>query len=329
MTLPRIRFACGLYDRMQPLYTGEVKPEGVDLDFVAVESARNIFDRMAGSQEFDASEFSSSEFVARLSAGKCPFVAIPVFPSRVFRHSFAWINARSGIRTPKDLEGRRIGVPLYTMTAAIWIRGHLMRDYGVDLSGVKWVQGAINEVGAHGEPSVMPVLKPVSVEQNTSGKSLSQLLDEGRIDAIIGTNHPESRRHNADIRRLFPDYKEVEKDYYRRTGVFPIMHLVAIRKEVHERHPEVAKSLYEAFCKSKNIALKRMRHLGAPRYMLPWMGAEIDEIDAVFGEDPWPYGIERNRATMETMIGYLHEQSVIARPFRLEDVFVDVRSPLS
>jgi len=326
--MPKIRFACNLYDRMQPLYTGEVKPEGVDFEFVAVESARNIFDRMAGSQEFDASEFSSSEFLARMSAGKCPFVAIPVFPSRTFRHSFIWINAKSGIKSPKDLAGRRIGVPLYTMTAAIWIRGHLQRDFGVDLSGVKWVQGAINDAGAHGEPSVMPLLKPVAIEQNTTGKSLSQLLDEGKIDALLGTNHPDSRKHNPDIRRLFPDFKEVEKDYYRRSGVFPIMHIVAIRKEVYEKNPAVAKSLYEACCHSKAIASKRMRYLGAPRYMLPWMGADIEEADQVFGEEWWPYGAERNRATMETLIGYLHDQAVIDRKFRLEDVFVDVKSDL-
>lgn len=326
--MTKITFACSLYDRMQPLYTGEVKPEGFELDFVAVEWARTIFDRMSGEQAFDASELSSSEFISRMAAGQCPFVAIPVFPSRIFRHSFVWVNKRSGIRSPKDLAGKRIGVPLYTMTAAIWIRGHLEHDHGVDLSGVHWVQGAINQGGSHGQPTVMPLLKPVDIEHNATGKSLSQLLDEGKIDAIIGTNHPDSRRHNPDIVRLFPDYPAVEKAYYRKTGVHPIMHLVAIRKDLYERHPEVAKSLYEACCKSKSLAMARMRHLGAPRTMLPWMGAEIDEIDEVFGEHYWPYGIERNRATLEMLTRFMAQQSLIATPPRLEDVFVPVHSSL-
>ena len=162
--MSKLSFACSLYDRMQSLYTGEVKPEGFDLDFVAVEWARTIFDKMSGEQAFDASELSSSEFISRLAAGQCPFVAIPVFPSRIFRHSFIWINARSGIRSPRDLAGKRIGVPLYTMTAAIWIRGHLQHDYGVDLSGVTWVQGAINKGGAHGQPTVLDMARPVRIE---------------------------------------------------------------------------------------------------------------------------------------------------------------------
>jgi 4,5-dihydroxyphthalate decarboxylase len=326
--MSKLSFACSLYDRMQSLYTGEVKPEGFDLDFVAVEWARTIFDKMSGEQAFDASELSSSEFISRLAAGQCPFVAIPVFPSRIFRHSFIWINARSGIRSPRDLAGKRIGVPLYTMTAAIWIRGHLEDDYGVDLSGVHWVQGAINEAGSHGQPTVMPLLKPVDIEINHSDKSLSDLLSEGRIDAMIGTNHPLSRKTNPDVQRLFPDYPAVEKAYYRKTGVHPIMHLVAIRKEVYERNPAVAKSLYEACCKSKRIAMQRMRHLGAPRTMLPWMGAEVDEIDAVFGEDYWPYGVERNRATLEKLTQYMVQQSLIAEAPKLDDIFVPIDSPL-
>src|SRR5690606_3972385 len=148
--MTRLRFACGLYDRMQALYTGEVKPEGIELDFVVIDAPRKIFDRMAGAQEFDAAELSCSEFIARRSAGDDSFVALPVFPSRSFRHGLISINASRGIRAPGDLAGKRIGVPLYTMTAAVWIRGHLRHQYGVDLSGVTWVQGSINQPGAHG-----------------------------------------------------------------------------------------------------------------------------------------------------------------------------------
>ena len=318
----RLSFACALYDRMLPMYTGEVQPEGIDLDYVAIDSPRNIFDRMAGGLEFDVAEMSSSEFISRKSAGKCPFVAIPVFPSRAFRHGFIAVNRGSGIRTPRDLEGKRIGVPLYTMTAAIWIRGHLQHEYGVDLSTIHWVQGSINSPGAHGNPSVLPPVKSVPIEINDSGKSLSQLLDEGAIDATIGTSLPLAIRHNPEIRRLFPAFREIEKKFYARTGIFPIMHLVAIRRDVYEKHPIIATSLYEAFCESKDRALAKMRYTGTLRYMLPWMTADLDEIDEVFGGDPWPYGIAANTPTLEALVAYMVEQSVIAAPMRLGDLFV-------
>lgn len=318
----RLSFACGLYDRMLPLYTGEVQPEGIDLDYVAIDSPRDIFDRMAGGLEFDLAEMSSSEFISRKSAGKCPFVAIPVFPSRVFRHGFIAINRGSGIRTPRDLEGKRIGVPLYTMTAAIWIRGHLQHEYGVDLSTIHWVQGSINSPGAHGNPSVLPPVKSVPIEINDGGKSLSQLLDDGAIDATIGTSLPLAIRRNPEIRRLFPDFREIEKKFYARTGIFPIMHLVAIRRGVYEKHPIIATSLYKAFCESKDRALAKMRYTGALRYMLPWMTADLDEIDEVFGGDPWPYGVAANTPTLKALVTYMVEQSVIAAPMRLDDLFV-------
>ncbi len=324
MTGIPLTFACGLYDRMIPLYSGEVKPEGIDLRFLAIDSPRSIFDRMARGLEFDASEMSSSEFISRMSAGRCPFVAIPVFPSRVFRHGFITVNVKSGIRTPKDLEGKRVGVPLYTMTAAIWIRGHLQHEYGVDLSRLHWVQGSINSPGAHGEPTVLPMVKPPPIEVNDTGKSLSQLIDEEAIDAIIGTSLPESMRHNPDIRRLFPDFHEVEKAYYKRTRIFPIMHLVAIRRDVYERHPSVAASLYKALAESKTLALAKMRNLGALRYMLPWLASDLEEIEEVFGADPWPYGIEPNRPTLEALLAHMVEQRVIAAPMRVEDLFVPV-----
>ncbi len=320
----RLSFACGLYDRMLPLYTREVRPEGIDLDFIAIDSPREIFDRMGGKLEFDASEMSSSEFISRKAAGDCPFVALPVFPSRTFRHSFITVNRKSGIRTPKDLEGRRVGVPLYTMTAAIWIRGHLQHEYGVDLSAIRWVQGAINKAGAHGKPAALPLLKKVPLEINDSGRSLDELLEAGAIDAITGTSLPASIRRNPDIQRLFPDFREIEKEYYRRTRIFPIMHLVVVRRELHEKHPFVAASLYDAFCESKNRAFAKMRFLGALRYMLPWMAADLDEIDQVFGGDPWPYGVEANRPTLEALVRYMAEQSIIAAPVRVDDLFVSV-----
>ena len=319
-----LTFACGLYDRMLPLYTGEVTADGIALTFIANNEPRDIFDRMGGKLEFDVAEMSSSEYISRLGSGQRSMIALPVFASRVFRHGFIAINRRSGIETPKDLEGKRIGVPLYTMSAAIWIRGLLAHDYGVDLSTIRWVQGALKAAGAHGSPSAPPLLRPVPIEVNRSGKSLSALLAEGEIDAVISSRSVEGLGNNPDIRRLFPDYRATEKDYYKRTRIFPIMHLIVIRRDVYEAHPFIAQSLYDAFCEAKKRALALTRELGALRFMLPWLPADIDEIDEVFGGDPWPYGVEANRPTLDALVSYMVEQAFIPRAIPIEQLFAPV-----
>ena len=315
-----ITFACGLYDRMLALYTREVEADGIDLNFLPIDSPREIFDRMSGAQEFDVSEMSSSEYVARFAAGGCPFVALPVFPSRVFRHGHIAIDRRA-IANPKDLAGKRIGVPIYGMTAAIFIRGLLQHDFGVDLADVRWVEGALNEAKPHGHPTKLKLSRPVSIEANTSGQSLSDLIATGEISATIAPGLPKSANRDPNVGRLFPDYLAREKDYYRRTRIFPIMHLVVIRRDVYERHPFVATSLYRAFCAAKDLALQKMRTGGTLRYMLPWMAAEIEEIDDVFGGDPWPYGVEPNRATLTALVQYMAEQGLIDAPLPVEDLF--------
>jgi 4,5-dihydroxyphthalate decarboxylase len=317
----QLTFAAALYDRMQPIYTGEVKPDGIDLNFIRIEQPRPIFDRMSGGEEFDVAEYSSSEYVQRYANKKCNFVAIPVFPSRCFRHSFIGINKKSSIIKPKDLEGKRIGVPLYTMTAAIFIRGLLQHDYGVDLSNVTWVQAAMNEKGSHGAPTVLPLLKPIKLETAEAHKSLDDLIQERKVDATIGTSMPESYRTNPDIARLFPDFVEVEKDYYKRTRICPIMHLVAIKKSVYEKHPFVATSLFNAFQRAKEIALERMYNLRALRYMMPWLPRDVDEIFEHFDGDPWPYGVEENRETLDALVQYLQDQYLIEHKPTLEELF--------
>jgi 4,5-dihydroxyphthalate decarboxylase len=322
----KLRFACALYDRMLPLYTKDVQPEGIDLEFIVNDDPRETFDRMVRDQAYDLSEMSSSEFVSRMSRGQCPFVALPVFPSRLFRHSFITYNRRSGIRGPKDLEGRRVGIQLYTMTAAVFIRGLLQHEYGVDLSTIHWVQGAMDTPGAHGAPTVLPLLKPVDIEINRSNHSLSELLERGEIDAIIGATVPKSLGTNPDIARLFPDYDQIEVAYYRKTGIHPIMHLVAIRRDVYEANPFIAQSLYKAFCDAKTLALQQMRFSGALRYMLPWLMKSIDQIDEVFGGDPWPYGVAPNRPTLEALVTYLADHAIIPSPppVTVDDLFVPV-----
>jgi len=250
-------------------------------------------------------------------------VAIPVFPSRVFRHGYIAIDKRQ-VREPKDLAGKRIGVPLYAMTAAIFIRGLLQHDHGVDLSGVTWVEGGINDTKPHGAPSSIPLARKIAIEPHSATLSLNARLESGDIAAIISSGLPKALKSNRNVARLFPDYKAREIDYVKRTGIFPVMHLVAIRRDVYEKNPFVATSLFNACCEAKAIAAKKMRELGTLRYMLPWMASEIEEIDAVFGGDPWPYGIEPNRATLEALVQYLADQALIEKPVPLDELFVPI-----
>jgi 4,5-dihydroxyphthalate decarboxylase len=318
----QLSFASALYDRMLPLYTGEVRPDGIDLNFIQIDQPRPIFDRMSGGLEFDVSEYSSSEYVQRFANGQCPFVAIPVFPSIAFRLGFIAVNRKSGIKSPKDLEGKRVGVPLYTMTAAIFINGMLKNEFGVDISKINWVQSAMNSEGAHGAPTVLPLLRKISIEHNTSKKTLGQLLADGEVDATLGTSLPEEVRTHPDVTRLFPDYVERDKDLYRRKGIYPIMHLIAIKKSVYERYPFIATSLYDAFVKSKKIALEKLFNLRAVRYMTPFLMRDIDEIWEVFNGDPWPYGVEPNRRTLEALIKYQQDLFLIDKPVKVDDLFV-------
>jgi len=321
----QLSFASGLYDRMQPLYTGEVKPKGVDLRFERIEAPREIFDRMASENAFDLCEMSCSEFISRAVAGDKTFVALPIFPSRSFRHSFIAINKESGIKTPQDLAGKRIGVPLYTMTAAVWIRGHLIHDFNVDLSKVTWLQGSINSPTAHGEPTVMPMYRTISITNNNTGHSLSDLLNQGQLDAIIGTTLPNSMKGNPNIVRLFPNFRDIEKQYFKRTSIFPIMHLIIIKRSTYEKYPFIGKSLFDAFNESKNIALNRMKNLAALRYMLPWLADDLDEIESIFKGDPWPYGELENKLCIDTLVDYMLEQGIIGKRVSTNDLFISVK----
>ncbi|HEY4134595.1 MAG TPA: ABC transporter substrate-binding protein [Alphaproteobacteria bacterium] len=322
MTDLPITLVSGLYDHLLPLYTGEVKPEGVDLRFEVNEDPRDIFDRMAKGDGFEACEISCSEYMTQIAAGERRFVALPVFPARTFRHGFIAVNKKAGIGSPKDLEGKRVGVSLYTISAAVYIRGLLQHDHGVDLSKIRWVQGSPEHAGQFGDPTVMPLLKDLPIENNQSGKSLNSLLETNEIAAMIGARLPSSLGRHPDVERLFPDYENVERDYYRRTGIFPIMHAVGLRRDIHERHPFVARSLYKAFCAAKDLAMKRLRERGASPYMLPWVRPEIESLTALFGEDFWPYGLQSNRRTLDALMTYLVEQSMIAESLSMKDIFV-------
>ena len=310
------------YDRTEALRSGEVRIEGIDLNLLTLGHGREIFDRMVGGQEFDASELSISEYISLAGRGNSPFVAIPVFISRVFRHGYVFTNKKSGIRAPKDLEGKRIGVPLYTQSAALWVRGHLTSQYGVDFSNVKWVQGAVESAEAHGKPSAPPLLVPVPIEQNHSGHSLDELLARGDIDALIGSRKPASLGKHPDVKRLFPNFRQLEREMFQKEKIFPVMHVIALNRAYYERNKWVANSLFRAFVEAKRLAQERLRYAGSLCTMLPWQLEEMEEIDQVFGGDAFPYGIEANRPTLEALMRHMVEQNFIAQPIPLENLFV-------
>jgi 4,5-dihydroxyphthalate decarboxylase len=320
-----LSFGCGPYDRMEALWTGEVKPKGVALSVTRVEQPHKLFDMVLDEGLFDAAEFGVSASIVQAANGDDSFVSIPVFPSKMFRHSYIFVNRRGPVREPKDLAGRRIGCPTYGQVAAIWCRGHLAHEYGVDLANVTWVQGSIDHAGGHGSGLRKARLhKPVKIERAPADKSLQQLLIEGAIDAIVGASRPSLFGKHPDLARLFPDYRQVEQAFYRSTGIHPIMHDVAIRRRVYDKNPWIAQSLYRACEEAKALADRKLRYGGAQRVMLPWLAADMEEIDALFGDSPWAYGLEPNRKTLETLVQFMVEQGVIAKPVRLEDVFVPV-----
>ncbi|KAF2689997.1 hypothetical protein K458DRAFT_474370 [Lentithecium fluviatile CBS 122367] len=281
---------------------------------ITLSHPQDIFDWMAGGKEFNASELSLSEYICRYAAGHRDLVAIPVFPSRAFRHGFIAFNSRT-VNEHQDLKGKKIGVQMYTMTAAVWVRS-VLQKHGVDLSTVQWVQGSMESGESHGKPSAMPLSKR---------RRTFQLLEEGKIDATIGADLPHCLGKASHVKRLFPDFKGVEKDYFRETGIFPIMHAVVIRCEMCEKHPWLTTSLYNALNDSKEVARIQMRFLDCLRYMLPWLAQELDEMDEVFGGDPFVYGIDANRKTLEALVNALHEQAMIAEKPRLEDLFAQIR----
>jgi len=275
---------------------------------------------MAVHGEFDASEFSLGAMSILLGRGDHRFVGIPVFPSRFFRHSSIFVNVHSGIKEPQDMRGRNVGVPDYTMTANTWIRGLLEHEYGVRPTDMSWFTGGLNEPGRVQRVATKPISGLRVAHSDTC--VLSDMLDTGEIDALIGAREPDSfRRGSHNVARLFPHYKPVEVEYYKRTGIFPIMHLVVLKRETYEENPWLAYSLLKAFEESKRLCMEEMSRQSALRYMLPWMIPELEETVRIMGDDYWPYGVEANRRVIEAFIGYSVEQGLAESRFQVEDMF--------
>lgn len=316
-----LTLACGPYDRTEALRSGIVRPEGMDLVYVPIQSPPELFARMVHKESFDAAEMSTSLYLQLRAQGELPFVALPIFPSRMFRHGYVFVRDDAGIAAPADLAGKRIGIQEYHQTAGVWIRGILGRDYGVDFSQVRWFEGGVNAPRVPDPAVDRRPEGPLDIRFIGSDRSLDELLAAGEIDAYLGARRPQSFGRHPGVRRLFTDPRAEERAWFQRTGIFPIMHTLVVRESLLERHPWIAESLFKAFEEAKQWCLEKMRFSGSSRYTLPWLQADLDEIDEVFGGDPWPYGLEPNRAALEALLGFLVDQRFLREAPRLESLF--------
>jgi len=318
----QLSFACvDNYDRTRPLLDGTVKPEGIVLQSQA-EGPGALFRQVAQQTAFDVSEMSTSTFMILKSRGDDRYVGIPVYPSRNFRHGYVFINRNSGISRPEDLAGKQVGMVEYQTTAALWQRIFLQDDFGIKANQIEWSEGGLNTPD---EPERFHVDMPSDIHLSRigPGQTLSQLLEEGKLDALIGPAEPECFRRASHIERLFPDYRSVEKDYYKRTGFFPIMHLVVIRREIYQEHPWIAQSLFDAFQSALTSQLERLRNTSVLACALPWLMSDLEEIEEVFGDEHWPYGIAKNKALLERMTQASFEQGLSARKLDVEELFAE------
>lgn len=316
-----LTIACWDYDRMRALREGTVEVEGCDITMLSL-APEEAFFRAFRHAEFDASELSFSSYTMATSRGTCPYAAIPVFASRVFRHSGIYIRTDRGIKAPADLKGRKVGIPEYQVTAAVWIRGMLEDEYGVKPSDLDWHSGGMEESGRH-EKLKIDLPRDVRMTAIAPGKTLSAMLESGEIDAIIGPRVPSCYDRGAPhVARLFPDFRNVEKAYFKKTGIFPIMHVIGIRRSLVEAHPWLGASLYKAFEQSKQRCLPELTQMAALKVTLPWVAQEAEDTRALMGEDYWPYGIEANRKTLDAFLRYHHSQGLSPRPMKLEELFL-------
>ena len=318
-----VTFACGDYDRVWALRDGRVRVEGVDLNMIALQP-EECFWRMIRFAEFDVAEMSLASYSMLRAKGDTRFVAIPAFLSRSFRHSSIYVRAGAGIESAKDLEGRRVGVPEYQMTASVWTRGMLSDDYGVDCDSITWCTGGLEQPGRE-ERQPLTVPDRITIQPIGPDSTLAQALLDGEIDALMAPRIPSvfDRSGEGPIRRLFDDYAERELDYYRRTRIFPIMHLVVLRADVHEREPWLAQSMFKALAEAKRLALEGVIEAPALRYTMPFLLDTLERQRDTFGADPWPYGLEPNRATLETFGRYLMEQGLSDTPLDVDALFAE------
>ena len=303
---------------MRPLMDKTITPDGIDLVFLNMPVEETFF-RMLRHREFDVAEMSLSSYVMSCFSEARPFVAIPVFPSRYFRHSSIYVNGGAGINEPRDLIGKRVGTPEYQMTAPVWIRGILSDEYGVKVDDVTYYAGGEEQPN---RPEKLPLNLPSHIRLNRLGpdQTLSAMLRNGDIDALYTARKPSSY-DGKQVRRLFENFVEVERAYFRKTNIFPIMHTIVIRREIYEAHRWIAQSLYKAFADAQRRVYRELQETAALKVMLPWLSAHVEEAQRLMGDDYWSYGFKQNRQTLDTFLRYSFEQGLSKRKLCAEDIF--------
>ncbi len=307
-------------DRTRALMDGSVRPAGISLRTVTLPPSE-LFRRVAQHTEFGAAEMSASTYMNLIARGDDRYVAIPVFPSRNFRHGYVFVHRDSGIREPKDLRGRKIGVSEYQMTAAVWQRAFLMYDYGVMPGEISWHQGAEWTPG-YLERNSIPAPKGVSIQMIPATRTLQQMLTAGELDGLLSPNRPPAMLDGSGrVRRLFEDWVPVEQEYFQRTRIFPIMHLVVVQRRLYQDHPWIAMSLFDAFCEAQRVSWSRLVETGSLAVMLPWLPRELEDIERIMGPNHWPYGLGDNRLVLEALCNYHFEQELSERRLTLDEMF--------
>lgn len=315
-----ITIACGNYDRTRAIRDGRVKVEGCAVTYLPL-YPEEIFFRAFRYQEFDVSELSFSSYIRTVGNGTAAYVGLPAFVSRLFRHSCIYVRADSGIREPADLRGKRIGLPEYQITAVVWMRGLLQHEYGVKPNEIHWRSGGQEEPGRDERTPLKPIpgldLKPIGKDETLVG-----MLRDGKLDALFTARAPSSfLRGEPHIRRLFPNFREVERAYYQKTKMFPLMHLVGIKKELVAKYPWLTTSVYKAFCEARALAMIDLNDVNALMVMLPWLIAETQDTAEIMGKEFWPYGIDENMREIEALTTYAFEQGLTDRKVGVEELF--------
>ena len=316
----QLSLGCAGYDRTRALFDGRVQIDGVDLVPSAIEP-EEAFHRAFKFCEFDISEISMSSQTMMTSRGENDYVCVPAFLSRVFRQSGIYVRTDRGIELPEDLRGKKIGLPEYQITANVWIRGILQEEYGVKPEEIHWRRGGVEEPG-RGERAPIRLPQGIDLQQVPDDRTLSGMLEAGELDGVIGARAPSCFLRGApNVGRLFRDYHEAEQDYFKRTGIFPIMHMVGIRKTLVEKHPWLPVNVYKAFLEAKSTAVRDLNEICHLMVTLPWVVHDFNEARALMGDDYWPYGFNENRKVLETFTRYHHEQGLSARKVAPEELF--------
>ncbi len=315
-----ITIACGNYDRTKAIIDGRVKVEGCAVTYLPL-YPEEIFHRQFVFQEFDVAEMSMSSYIRTTADGTSQYTAIPAFVSRIFRHSGFYVRADAGIERPEDLRGKRVGLPEYQITAVVWMRGLLQHQYNVHPSEIQWRQGGQEQAGRHERTPLKPI-EGIDLQSIPDDKTLVSMLRDGELDALATARAPSSfLAGEPHIKRLFSDTRAAERAYYKETGLFPIMHMVGIRKSLVEQYPWLPVSLYKAFLEAKDLAMIDLTDVNALMVSLPWLEAETRDTITAMGDDFWRYGVEESRHEIEALTQYSFEQGLTARKVSVEELF--------